>query len=209
MFQKLVAYYRRLNYWGRVGAWGLIAAILAIILYFAVLIGTDDARWAEEFPRVVVLDVGDKTNRVRLTSDIRGPVYDQYQPLSSEVRDQVIQQLGEFRAKYKQLWPTITIQSNPDNRLVHQVAQTLAPMLARYDLGQLVATSDLEDTEQPLTLWCSPNNIPVAYTFLSAIAPYIQGELILIKDPSYSAARMKLQLRGTPRFNQNGSVVFD
>lgn len=209
MFQKLVAYYRSLNYWGRVGAWGLGAAILAIILYFTYSMGTDNAQWAEEFPRVVVLEMGDKTHRVRLTSDIRGPVYDQYQPLSGEVRDQVVRQLGEFRAKYKQLWPAITIESNPDNRTVHQVAQTLAQMLARFNLGQLVAAGDLEDTGQPLTLWCSPDNIPVAYTFLSAIAPYIQGELILIKDPSYSAARMKLQLQDTPRFNQNGSVVFD
>lgn len=210
MFQKLTAFYQSLNYWGRIGLWGLLVAIPAIILYLVFLAGTDGLQRAAEFPRVTVLAVGDRANRVQIGTELGEPVYAQYQPLSSAVRDQVVQLLGEFRGKYKQLRPVVTIESDPQNDAAHQVAKTLAQMLARYNLGQL-ASEDVEEPipERPMALWCSPGDLQVTYALLSAIAPYIQGELAVIKDPDYSTGKMKLQLGSAPRFYPNGSAVFD
>lgn len=211
MASKLQDFYRSLSRAGRFGLWGLLVIVPVTALYLVLVVG-ERAPVAGEYPNLTVLETGDRINRVRLVGEeglSEQITEEQYVPVSSTVRDQVIQALSVFRASYKQLQPTITVEANPDYPMTQRVAETLVQMLGYYDLGHRGEQQESGPAgEDALVLRCSPTDIPVAYAFLSAIAPYVRGTVQVIQDPGHSPGRMRLALMGDPRFTQEGVAVF-
>lgn len=203
----MLQFYRKLHPAGRLGIWGLLILIATGVVFFAVSNneGIDDA----DFPGVVTLTDAGEMHVVQLGPTDEAAPYDRYQPVTAQVRDRVLQRLGEFRAAYKQLGPRVAVEVAPGEAAHRQVAQGLIEMLARYGMNAPAAATDREAAaKQPIILYCSPEDLPVAYALLSAVAPYIRGNVAIIKDRAYPASRMRLRLQGTLRFTEAGAAVF-
>lgn len=211
MASKLQDFYQGLSRAGKFGLWGLLVFVPVVVLYVVFIVG-ERAPVAGEYPNLTVLETGDRSNRVRLVGKEgvgQKITEEQYVPVSSAVRDKVVQAFSEFRASYKQLQPTVTVEANPEHPATQQVAGMLVQMLGYYDLGRRAEQEGaLPVGEEALVLHCSPGDIPVAYAFLSAIAPYIRGTVQVIKDPAHSPGKMRLVLLGDPQFTREGVVVF-
>ncbi|NVK41804.1 MAG: hypothetical protein HWE39_11230 [Oceanospirillaceae bacterium] len=142
-----------------------------------------------------------------------GTLRDGYVPESPQLRAQVLQNLNEFRAAYRQLAPALEVLALPGLDSRQSLAERLGSALAFQGLGQArQAELSLEDPSlvpAPMLLRCAPKDFKLVQRLLEALSPYIAGDVLIQFDENIRTGELKLYLLGRPRFSEEGVAIFE
>lgn len=206
-----LGFYRRLNPAGRLGLWALPILVVVIALFFSL--------WEPAevngvgFPGLQRVSLNSEENIVRLGPEGRSPgeLREGYFPPSKAVTEVVLQRLSELRATYKQLGPGLEVVAEKPEQEQGHVAHSLTALLSTYNLSQPSQPENFEgvSAKAPLSIYCSPNDTDLAYKFLSAIAPYINGKAEILVNSRNSPGRLKLFIHGSVKFGEGDVAVFE
>jgi hypothetical protein len=133
----------------------------------------------------------------------------QYRPISSEIESSVENKLANFHKKYVGMSPIVNVEYESGNNERFKVGATLGEMLTKQSLGHFDATSASigRFPGYAITLHCGKNGSEMASDFLSAISPYLTGQVNVVILSQWPSNQMRLYLNGTPSFSENGSVT--
>ena len=208
---NLLQRYRRLNIWNKVAVWGSICSILGL-LYLFFPSGQSKANiHVEHSPGAVIQNAVDSPNAVQIGSVTINQNKRPYRPISSEIEQNVEDKLANFRKKYVEMSPIVNIEYESGNNERFKVGATLGEMLIKQSLGHFDTTSTSigRFPGYAITLHCGKNGSEMASDFLSAISPYLKGQVNVVILPQWPANQMRLYLNGTPSFSENGSVTIE
>lgn len=135
-----------------------------------------------------------------------------YLPESRRRREQVLANLRNFRARYKQSRPAFAVSVTGTADSLAPLARRIASTLTQYDLGKLEPTADsppdtVQDHQMPV-LRCAPRDELIARQLLAALEPYLQGAVKIVHVPGLRLDRMQLLLNGKPHYSDAGEALF-
>lgn len=129
-----------------------------------------------------------------------------YFPLSSDLRSKIQKNLTSFVEKYStNVRIIVEIESGNNNR--HKVASDLGSLLTVNNLGHYPSGNTYMGRfpDHAITAFCSPTNVDFVNDFITAIAPYFNGEMF-INTNFTSQDFIKIYINGDPVFYNSGKV---
>ena len=190
-------------------AW-MAPAIVLLALGLAYLSGNGIP---ESSPSLQTLELGERHERVLILNPDRHQELLPWQPLASAIREQVLQNLSELRARYQMLGPTTTVAARPAAAELSQLAQSIGGLLTRHQLGHYVAEPQMADLvatdgNDSMYLHVASQDVALARNLLSALAPMLAGTVTIRFDERLASGQLRLVLAATPRFTGQGVAVF-
>lgn len=194
--------------------WPLLALLIALLLLMFLVRGWNGG----PEPVLEVVASGSGWQRVMVAreggvADTGEPLSDSFVVISPANRERVLQNLGRFRADYKQLAPFLRVSASPGMPSRSRLADRLGSALAHYGLGRTVpevASPPLAlEPGASLVLICNESHMEIAHRLLQALSPYFRGEVLIQFDESLRVDTMQLLIGGRPRFTAEGTAVFN
>lgn len=194
--------------------WLLLALLVALLLLMFLVRGWNGG----PEPVLEVVASGPGWHRVMVAreggiADTGKPLSDDFVVISSDNRERVLQNLGRFRADYKQLAPFLWVSAPPGIESRTRVADQLGSVLARYGLGrtrsEAVSPPLAIKPGASLALICDRRHMEIAHRLLQALSPYLRGEVLIQFDDALNIDNMQLLIGGSPRFAADGTAIFD
>jgi hypothetical protein len=183
-------------------AWGLIPLLLLIGILIFFFGDTDSDRI-----NVVSLEQTPSGERVWLgETDVPDREWsDAFIPPSEAVRSALLRALAGFRGERPQQGIRLEVSAVDDNEAGRQVARQIGAALGQYNLGRNRAAS-AEHSVHITQLRVSPHDRGMVYHLLSALSPYLKGEVWIQYDDN--AETMILHLADNPVFGGDGTVWY-
>ncbi len=135
-------------------------------------------------------------------------------PVSGQSRQKVFENLRDFRAVYKQA--SVQMSVVPAGEGAREVARRLGSALSHYALGGVgdadsapaATPPGVEDLPPVMLLFCAERDSGIALELLAALEPYLAGPVTLVWDDALRIDQLRLEIRGVPRFADNGEALF-
>jgi len=141
----------------------------------------------------------------------RGPWGAVYVAETGMARQQVLNNLRDYLARYRQSHPSLTIAITGSTKDLELLGRRIGDALSKYDMGRFDPAATVPDTlpdgELPV-LRCAASHALIARQLLATLEPYLGGEIHLRYEDGLRLDRMQLVLRGTPRFSADGEASF-
>ncbi|MFC6673070.1 hypothetical protein [Marinobacterium aestuariivivens] len=190
----------------------LIAGGLLILLILSFLVDwSGEPQRSGESP-LVVLSEAEDAQWIRLPAPAVTDRLDRiYMAESEPLRAQVLQNLGEFRAAYQQLAPSLEVRVAPGLKSRQRLAERLGAALSHFGLGRARAGFDLAlpgQARPAMLARCSGRDAEILRRLLAALSPYLAGDVLVQFDDSLRIDEIGLYLLGEPRFNEEGVAIF-
>ncbi len=183
-------------------AWGLIPLLLliGILIFFFGDTGNDRSN-------VVSLEQTPGGERVWLgETDVPDQEWsDAFIPPSAAVRSALLRALASFRGERPQQGIRLEVSAVDDNEAGRQVARQIGAALGQYSLGRTRA-APTEHSVHITQLRASPHDRGMVHHLLSALSPYLKGEVWIQYDDN--AETMILHLADNPVFGGDGTVWY-
>lgn len=185
-------------------AWGLIPLflIIGIIIFF---FGDLDAR----HDGIHIMERAPTGERVWLGSaDIPDHAWSAaFIAPNDEVRTALLESLSSFRGERVQQGVQLEVSAADANEAGRQVARQIGSALGQYGVGRARTASTTGPA--PITqLRASPRDRGLVLHLLSALSPYLKGEIWIQYDESASTRSMTLHLADDPLFANDGTVWY-
>lgn len=195
-------------------AW-MAPAIVLLALLLIYLFGNSDADRAKP---VQTLEMAESHQRVRIGQPDQQGGLQASAPLSTEIRERVLQNLSEFRAEHQMVGPTVTVTATETAAGSVVLAETLGELLARHNLGKQVAEPRFAtngaaaigagNTADSMHLHVASRDVTFAHNLLTALSPMLAGTVLIRFDESLGTGQLQLLITATPQFTAEGVAVF-
>lgn len=185
-------------------AWGLIPLLLIIGILIFFFGDTDSER-----VNVISLEQTSGGERVWLgETDVPDQEWsDAFIPPSEAVRSALLRSLASFRSERVQQGIRLEVSAVDNNETGRQVARQIGAALGQYSLGRTRA-SPTEHSVHITQLRASPRDQGMVHHLLSAMSPYLKGEVWIQYDDNANAETMILHLADNPIFGGDGTVWY-
>ena len=136
-------------------------------------------------------------------------------PVQEGRRQEVLENLRDFHAVYKQAGARMTVLA-VDDGAGEVLARRLGEALRQYDLGGVsnadptaAGASGAGDEPPPaILLFCAERDNRIARELLAALEPYLAGPVSLVWDDALRIDQLRLEIRGVPGFAESGEALF-
>lgn len=133
-------------------------------------------------------------------------------PPAAERRNQALQRLGQFRADYKQLAPSMKVSFKPGSSERAQLAATIERALSQYGLGyrsaEEVSDVAVQNRQASVMVRAPRSHRETVHRLLEALAPLFSARVLLIFDDDIRIDALTLHIEETPMFSEDGLAIF-
>lgn len=185
-------------------AWGLVPLFLVIGVLIYVF---GDA--PSQSSNLLTMERSSSGERVWLgSSDIPDRAWSEsFVPPNDAVRTALLQELARFRGERVQQGIELEVTAAASNEAGQQVARQIGSALGQYSLGKARDTDERASISFT-TLRAAPRDRGMVHALLTALSPYLKGEVWIQYDESANTRSLTLHLADHPHFGDDGTVWY-